>query len=70
MIFYMKKGKTTSAKPTILFAFIPKSHFREKRLSGKDARFETRGVDVNFRLRANFLGRVLAVLRFGEEGMG
>ncbi len=41
-----------------------KNDVREKLLSGKDARLETLGVYANVQLRANFLGRVLAVLRF------
>ena len=40
------------------------SHFREHRLCGKDARWKTGGKNVNVRLRANFMDRVLAVLRF------
>ena len=38
--------------------------FREKRLCGKDARSEARGVDANFRLGANCLDQVLAVFTF------
>ena len=67
--FFVAEGRASRGHVKNV-AFPPKKNedsIKENRvwkIVWKNARSETRGVDANVRLRANFLDRVFAVLRF------